>query len=73
MLLGPTTLAAGGASAPDVALQDTFVAAMRAALLVSGLLAAAGAFTSLSKARTRPLETSRPDVVGSLHTQQVRS
>ena len=50
---------AGAAGAPgDVALEGTFIAAMHAALLVSGLLAAAGALTGLSRSRTRPVEAS---------------
>jgi hypothetical protein len=42
-------LAGGGSSNPAAyaGLQDTFMAAMRTAILVSGLLAAAGAVTSL--------------------------
>ncbi|HEV7605175.1 MAG TPA: MFS transporter, partial [Candidatus Limnocylindrales bacterium] len=66
-------LEAGGASATDAALQGTFVTAMRAALLVSGLLAAAGALTSLTRTRARPLRTSRRDAAASLRTDQVRS
>ncbi len=52
------TLAAGGVStsAGDAALDATFVAAIHAALVVSGLMAAAGALTSLSRARAaRPV------------------
>ena len=51
------TLVADGASNPaaGAALQGTFVAAMHAALLVSGLLAAAGAVLSLSISRALPL------------------
>jgi EmrB/QacA subfamily drug resistance transporter len=50
-------LVAGGpsASATDLALDGTFVAAMHAALLVSGLLAAAGAVTSLARTQQRPV------------------
>jgi EmrB/QacA subfamily drug resistance transporter len=50
------TLVAGGAAtvAAKATLDGTFVAAMHAALLVSGLLAAAGALTSLTKSRARP-------------------
>jgi EmrB/QacA subfamily drug resistance transporter len=61
------TLVAGGAStqAADAALDGTFIAAMRAASLVSGLLAAAGAVTSLARPRQRPAEAPRPEVVGS--------
>jgi EmrB/QacA subfamily drug resistance transporter len=66
-------LEAGGASGTDTALQGTFVAAMRAALLVSGLLAAAGALTSLTRTRARPSRTSRRDAAASLRTDQVRS
>ena len=69
------TLAAGGVSTStgDAALDATFIAAIHAALLVSGLMAAAGALTSLSRARARPFAISRGDVVGSMHTPQVRS
>jgi EmrB/QacA subfamily drug resistance transporter len=68
------TLAAGGASSStgDATLDATFIAAIHAALLVSGLMAAAGALTSFSKARGLPSEISR-GVVGSMHTPQVRS
>jgi EmrB/QacA subfamily drug resistance transporter len=56
-------LTAGVPTGPaGVALEDTFVAAMHAALLVSGLLAAAGAVLSLSRSRQRPAQPSRPDV-----------
>ena len=50
-------LVAGGpsAAAADPALDGTFVAAMHAALLVSGLLAAAGAVTSLARTQQRPV------------------
>jgi EmrB/QacA subfamily drug resistance transporter len=50
-------LVAGGpsASATDPALDGTFVSAMHAALLVSGLLAAAGAVTSLARTQHRPV------------------
>jgi hypothetical protein len=51
------TLVAGGASTPaaDEAPQGTFVAAMRAALIASGVLAATGAVLSLSGSHVRPL------------------
>jgi len=61
-------LVAGGpsASATDPALDGTFVSAMHAALLVSGLLAAAGAVTSLARTRQRPVvEASRQQVANS--------
>ena len=50
-------LVAGGGTAPiaDAALDGTFVAAMHAALLVSGVLAAAGAVLSLSRSRAPSL------------------
>jgi EmrB/QacA subfamily drug resistance transporter len=59
-------LVAGGAStqAADAALEGTFIAAMHAAVLVSGLLAAAGAITSLARSRPRPAKAPRPEVVG---------
>lgn len=59
-------LVAGVPTGPaDVALEGTFIAAMRAALLVSGLMAAAGAVTSLPMPRQRRVDASRPQVVGS--------
>jgi MFS family permease len=59
-------LAAGVPGGPtQVALDDTFIAAMHAALIVSGLFAAAGAVLSLSRAQARPVEVSRPQVVTS--------
>jgi hypothetical protein len=60
-------LVAAGASgaAADAALDGTFIAAMRTALLVSGLLAATGAVTSLQWSRRRPIEASSPRVVAS--------
>ena len=61
-------LVAGGpsASATNPALDGTFVAAMHAALLVSGLLAAAGAVTSLARTRQGPVvEASRQQVANS--------
>jgi hypothetical protein len=61
------TLVAGGAAtaAAKATLDGTFVAAMHAALLVSGLLAAAGALTSLTKSRARPLGIPTWEVVPS--------
>jgi EmrB/QacA subfamily drug resistance transporter len=62
---GATLVADGGPTAAGgAALDATFVAALHAALLVSGLLAAAGAVTSLSRSQLRSSETSRPDVAG---------
>ena len=59
-------LVAGGSStaATTAALDGTFIAALHAALLVSGLLAAAGAVTSLSRGPVRLSDTLRQDVVG---------
>ena len=54
----PTTSAA-------VALDDTFLAALHAALLISGLMAVAGAVLSLPRRQARPLEISRREVVAS--------
>jgi hypothetical protein len=54
------SLVAGAPSTADAALDHTFIAAMHAALLVSGLLAAAGAITSLWRPRQPAAETSRP-------------
>jgi MFS family permease len=58
------TLAAGGAagSSAETALQGTFIAAMHAALLVSGLLAATGAVLSLARRQPRPATVSRSSV-----------
>jgi hypothetical protein len=51
-------LAAGGASAPGsgAALDGTFLTAMHAALLISGLLAGAGAVASLAGKLSREAE-----------------
>ena len=61
------TLVAGGAStaAGDAALDVTFITAIHAALLVSALLAAAGAVMSLARPQQRLVEASRPQVAGS--------
>ncbi len=60
------TLAAGVPTGPtQVALDGTFIAAMHVALIVSGLMAVAGAVTSLPGLRQRPVEASRPQVVAS--------
>jgi DHA2 family multidrug resistance protein-like MFS transporter len=56
------TLVAGG---PSAALEGTFIAAMHAAVFVSGLLAASGAVLSLSRSRATPIEASRPELVAS--------
>jgi hypothetical protein len=57
------SLVAGGASGPSgVSLEGTFMSAMRAALAVSGLLAAAGALTSLSRGRGGLMEVERRDL-----------
>jgi EmrB/QacA subfamily drug resistance transporter len=54
-------VASGGpTSATGIALEGTFVAAMRAALLVSGLLAAAGAVTSLARSRPGLVDARAP-------------
>jgi EmrB/QacA subfamily drug resistance transporter len=59
-------LVAGVPTVPaEVADQATFIAALRAALLVSGVMAVAGAVTSLPWPRRRPAEVSRPEVVAS--------
>jgi EmrB/QacA subfamily drug resistance transporter len=59
-------LAAGVPTGPtQVALDGTFLAALRGALLVSGLFAAIGAVLSLSRAQDRRVEVSRPQVVTS--------
>ena len=60
-------LMAGGASTPaaEAVLDGTFISAFHAALLVSGLLAAAGAFISLSRSRARPSAMPRPEMVAS--------
>lgn len=49
----------------EVADQGTFIAALHAALLVSGVMAAAGAVLSLPWPRPAPVEVSRPKVVAS--------
>jgi EmrB/QacA subfamily drug resistance transporter len=49
----------------EVALDGTFIVAMRAALIVSGVMAAAGAVLSLPRPRQRTVEASRPQVVSS--------
>jgi EmrB/QacA subfamily drug resistance transporter len=60
------TLAAGVPTGPtQAALDGTFIAAMRAALTVSGLMAAAGAVLSVSRSRARPLAIPRPEIVAS--------
>jgi EmrB/QacA subfamily drug resistance transporter len=61
------TLVSGGAStaAGDAALDVTFITAIHAALLVSALLAAAGAVMSLARPQQRLVEASRPQVTGS--------
>ena len=47
-----------------VGLDGTFIAAIHAALLVSALLAAAGAVLSLARPQQRLVEASRPQVAG---------
>jgi hypothetical protein len=60
-------LVAGVPTGPaEVALDGTFIVAMRAALLVSGVMAAAGAVLSLPRPRQRPLiAASHPQVADS--------
>jgi EmrB/QacA subfamily drug resistance transporter len=66
-------LAGGAPTGPTAAMLDgTFLTAMHAALLVSGLLAAAGALTSLARPRQRRVEASQPEVVESPN-RRVRS
>jgi EmrB/QacA subfamily drug resistance transporter len=60
------TLAAGVPTGPtQAALDGTFIAAMRAALTVSGLMTAAGAVLSVSRSRARPLAIPRHEIVAS--------
>jgi EmrB/QacA subfamily drug resistance transporter len=60
------TLAAGTVSgSSQLALDGTFITAMHAALLASGLFAAIGAVLSFSGAQLRPAEASRPQVLAS--------
>jgi EmrB/QacA subfamily drug resistance transporter len=64
-------LSVGAPTAAAVAALDgTFLDALRAALLISGVFAATGAILSLSRSRPLPVEISRPEVVGSSQQPQ---
>jgi EmrB/QacA subfamily drug resistance transporter len=59
-------LVAGVPTGPtEVADQGTFIAALHAALLVSGVMAATGAVLSLPWPRPAPVDVARPEVVAS--------